>query len=464
MKLSSITVSEVSGSLRFDAKFHLSQHTPLLRQLNAGKWRTTTAEETFGRDAIWMPGRFSRVWASSAEHGKPLLVPYDAFRYLPWSTSYLSRVQVPEYQSAEVHRGTILVVRSGRNCGPVTMVDKFLESFVMSDDMLRVTGNVLSDDAFYFYAFLATPTGQELVRRDRNGSVIDHIGPDQLAALRYPLVDDKLRKRVSTLFREAFELREKGRLDLDRLRSSFLTYFKLDQVESSFSASEKTRRFTILRSSLGTRIDVEPHAPRYAAWRDALSRSGGVSLDSVASVTKPPSRYRTNYVDEAEFGVPMLNGRQIAQYRAIGLRHMSVSAFRKIDDFRLQAGTTLLTADGRAEENLADCALLTQERVGWAASGHVHRVIPRPNVHPGAVYLACSCGPVQQQLKALATGSVVDALSEGDVASVIVPYSDSKEALALANGAVKAWELLARANGLEDEATAALEIEFGTKH
>lgn len=139
---------------------------------------------------------------------------------------------------------------------------------------------------------------------------------------------------------------------------------------------------------------------------------------------------------------------------------MSLSAFKNPDQFRLQPGTTLLTADGRAEENLADCALVTPDRAGWGASGHVHRVTPRAGINPGLVYLACSCAPVQAQLKALATGSVVDALSDVDVGSVTVPFEDSPAALKLGKAAELAWQHFADAASAEETAICALEAEF----
>lgn len=460
MRLSSITAHDVVGSLRFDVKYHLSRQNPLLRQLNSNRWPTTTVGETFGRASVWMPSRFARVWAASEEFGKPLLVPYDVFRYMPWSQSYLSRSQVTEYNQAEVTRGTILIVRSGRNCGPVTMVDAFIEQFAMSDDMLRLTGLPLSDDAFYFYAFLASPTGQEAVRRDRNGSVIDHLGPEQLAALSYPLVADPLRSHVVKLFRQGFEKREKARLLLAHTQRAYLRHFSLDATEPSIDARVAPRRFTVHRRQLTDRLDAEPRAPRYAALRDRIREVGGCALSDIAEVFKPASRYKTSYVDDPQYGVALLNGRQISQYRAIALRWMNLSAFKNPDQFRLTAGTTLLTADGRAEENLADCALVTADRAGWAASGHVHRVTPCDGINAGLVYLACSCAPVQAQLKALATGSVVDALSDTDVAAVSVPYADSASAIKLGTDAQQAWQLFADAAAFEADAIAALEAEF----
>jgi hypothetical protein len=155
-----------------------------------------------------------------------------------------------------------------------------------------------------------------------------------------------------------------------------------------------------------------------------------------------------------------MSGRQVAQYRPINLRYISPLSFGNPAEYRLQAGWLLMTADGRAEERLADCALVTEERADWGASGHVHRIQPRESVHPGLLYLACSLDAVQAQAKALATGSVVDALSEDDLREVAVPYPEGDEANALGEAVVEAWRQMDTATALEDEATTALEAEL----
>lgn len=461
MRTATISFEMVRDALRLDTKFFLDSGEAAAKRVQSGVWPLVTVGETFGRQSVWMPCRFSRVWATNANFGKPLLVPYDGFRYVPWSDSYLSSSQVLEYKQAEVSRGMLLIVRSGRNCGPVTMVDSFLERFTVSDDMIRISTE-LNDSLFYFYAFLSTPTGQSLVRRDRNGSVIDHLGPDQIAALRYPVVDDGLQFECAKKFRIGFEKREQARLLLDKTKKEFLLYFNLSGVEDNFSDAERARRFSITRGQIIDRFDAEPHAPRYATWRRRIQDVGGCALSEIAEIFKPAGRYKTNYVGDSRFGVRMMNGRQISQYRPIALQLMNLSTFKDPTTFQLTAGTTLMTADGRAEENLADCVLVAQDREGWAASGHVHRVRPRQGIHPGLVYLACSSAPVQSQLKALATGSVVDALSTGDVASVIVPYANTKETRRLGDAAQEVWELFADASRAEDEAIRDLENEFSS--
>lgn len=461
MRISSITASDVHGTLRFDSKYHISRKNPLLDGLRSSRWPMKSIGETFGKDKIWTGNIFSRVYAPSPEHGKPLLVPYDLFRYIPWSDKILSRSQVAQFSRLEVKRGWLFIVCSGRNLGPITIADAFCEQFTMSHDMVRIAVEP-TPELFYLAAFLSTKHGQATIRTDMNGSVIDHTDEHKIAAIRYPLVDTEVKNLCATLFQQGFEKREHARILLAETKLRFADHFGLTTAEQGFGPKELSRRFTRFRSQFKDRFDAEPFAPRYAAWQEVISARGGCMLSDIASVQKPASRYKTNYVDDEQYGVKMMNGRQIAQYRPIALRLMSMSAFKNPDVFQLQEGMTLLTADGRAEENLADCALITEDREGWAASGHVHRVMPNPGVHPGLVYLACSCEPVQAQLKSLATGSVVDALSESDVASVTVPYETSTEALEIGDAAQKAWSLFAEASHAENEAIATLEAELSS--
>ncbi len=175
---------------------------------------------------------------------------------------------------------------------------------------------------------------------------------------------------------------------------------------------------------------------------------------------KPPGRYKTLYVEEEDFGLKLMSGRNLAQFRPIGLKVMSKEAWSDPEAYIIRRDMVLLTADGRAEENLADCALVRTDRDGWAASGHIHRLVPKAGVHPGLLYLACSCDPVQKLLKGLATGSVVDALSEADVSRVVVPYPLSGRGKRLGDDALRAWDGFSQATELEDAAITELTTEL----
>ena len=451
MRISTIASRDVGEKVRLDAKFHLSKQNPFLQQLRAANLPSKRVDETVPRASVWTGNIFTRVYAEHAEHGRPLLVPYDVFRYIPWSDKILSETQVSQFEKLKVKRGTLLIVCSGRNLGPVTIADLYCERFVMSHDMVRIEGDY-SDEFFYLAAFLSTPYGQATIRTDMNGSVIDHTDANQVAAIRYPLIEESSRTKVAALFREAFETRERARLQLEQTRIQHASHFGISDLGHRYGAIPARRRFSVNRRSLVDRIDAEANSPAYDELRERIRACGGRPLFEIADVRKPASRYKTNYVEDAAYGIPMLNGRQIAQYRPIAARLMSLAGFKKPEQFQLQAGTTVLTADGRAEENLADCAFITEERAGWGASGHVHRVVPKEGINAGLIYLGCSSPPVQAQLKSLATGSVVDALSEDDLAATAIPYEESDEAFQIGDAAAEAWRMFSIAVQLEDQA------------
>src|ERR1700722_17985626 len=135
MKTGIANASDLLASTRLDSKFFLDAVQASYARLQGGKWPLVSVGDSFGRDNIRMPNRFTRIPARSPEHGKPLLVPYDCFRYLPKSDYFLSKSQVAIYPKIEVRRGWLLIVCSGRNLGPVTLVDGWLERFVISHDM-----------------------------------------------------------------------------------------------------------------------------------------------------------------------------------------------------------------------------------------------------------------------------------------------------------------------------------------
>jgi hypothetical protein len=68
---------------------------------------------------------------------------------------------------------------------------------------------------------------------------------------------------------------------------------------------------------------------------------------------------------------------------------MSAKAFDDASRYELRQGWIIYAADGRAEEGLGLPALVTSNRDGWLASGHVGRIIPKEGVSSGWLWLAC---------------------------------------------------------------------------
>jgi hypothetical protein len=127
---------------------------------------------------------------------------------------------------------------------------------------------------------------------------------------------------------------------------------------------------------------------------------------------------------------------------------MPVRAFKNPAAYEVRKGWLAYQADGRAEDALGLPVMITSDRDGWLASGHVGRLISNTDVDAGWLYIAVKSWFAQIQLKSLASGSVVDSTFPWDMESVILPPRDSVNGKAIKD----AWERFAFAQRLEDEA------------
>lgn len=62
-----------------------------------------------------------------------------------------------------------------------------MERFLLNDNMIRI--EILDNTLrFYVFALLGTATGQMLLRKNKSGSVIDHITVGHVASLEVPML------------------------------------------------------------------------------------------------------------------------------------------------------------------------------------------------------------------------------------------------------------------------------------
>ena len=446
---------DVAAVGRLDAWYHLAPGAGAARRLNRAIAAGLKATALGGKDGLgraWMPGRLKQTLASAGETGRPYVKPHDLFQYLPEANAYLSTNKTKRIEDYEVKPGWLLQTRSGRNLGLNAIVDDDLAGYIVSDDLVRIE---IEDERMRYYAaaFLRSRTGQGLLRRDKSGSVIDHLSPQQLEALQVPLAPEEVVTEVADLMRRSFERRQRSRRDL---REAVAAYEA--QLPSPQRTTPGPRGRSVSVGSLTTRLDAASHDPFVRKVRQALEAAGGVRLHTVAEPRKPPGRYKTIYVD-AEHGLPFMSGTQILQYTFSKPQYMAARAFKDAEDYKLQHGWSVFMADGRVERNLGVPAMVTTAREGWTASGHVGRLVPKPGTDPGWLWLAARSWHFQVQLKALASGSVVDSTFPPDAASIILPPpldTDGKAIVAAWEGFPKAQRLELQAIALLDDALAAI--------
>ncbi|MCW5774894.1 MAG: restriction endonuclease subunit S [Phycisphaeraceae bacterium] len=454
MRVLSVSSNVLSSTGRLDAKFHLSEGSAVAARMHCAR-KTLEFRQLGGEDGIgraWYPTRFKRIYAVLDEDFVPYLRPYDVFSYLPRAADRLSATRSHRLTDYRISKDTILMTCSGRNLGPAVITDAYLAQFVLSHDMIRLK---IEDETLRLYVlgYLATTTAQHLLRRDKGGSVIDHITPNHVSAQKIPLLPEEEMVQIASLMKQSVHLREASRVGLSALQADY---------ENSIPAIERRRKrlcqgWTVRSRDIRSRMDAAPYDPVVVKTRKNLLKSGGHRVDALAEVQKPGGRYRTLYVTP-EHGLPLLSGAQVLQFRPINLSFMPEKALRNVDRYRLRAGWIAYQADGRAEESLGEPVIITRDRDGWLASGHIGRVIAKDGVEPGHLWMALRTAQAQIQIKAAASGSVVDSTFPADIEEVVLPPLPTIDVRAV----MKLWDNFVRAQELEAQAVALIEASLDT--
>lgn len=381
--------------------------------------------------SVWSPARFARSYASSAEQGIPYLRPYDVFEYRPVARDRLSLARNADVSLLVPNEGTLLQTCSGRNLGPLTIADSVLAEHALSHDMVRIE---IEDHSYRYYvlAFLKTAMGQALLRRGRSGSVIDHITANDVASVPIPLVSNESMDRTVQSIKWAMDQAAEARRTLLRVQAGLAENHPFPARATSLADG-----WSVNASGVAGRLDAAFHDPLVRAVQAELRRDG-LQCGDIANVDLPV-RYKRYYVD-ANFGRPVLSGRQILQFEPINLRFVSDRSF-KGGDYTVTAGTTAIAADGRAQGAQGSASLISEDRNGWLASDHVMRLRPREGVLPGAVWLSISTRQARLQFNATSFGSVIDETRPEDVRRIYVPAVPDQLALQ----AEEAWTAFAQA-------------------
>ena len=452
MKTRIVKSKQLRDTGRLDAGYFLSTGVQAADRLDAARERGVEFRPLGGPEGmaeVWAPGgRPKRADAAPGEPWVPYLRPYDVFEYLPKPAHLVSVRRSENLDSHRLTSGTIVQTCSGRNLGPVTMVGDYLARFVTSNDMIRIT---VEDELlrFYLLAYLKTSTAQQLLRRDKTGSLIDHLSIPDVSAQMVPLLPEPQLLQVAEMMRRAVEQREQARLSLSR---------EVSECESRCPCPERRtpmkRGWTLSALELRDRLDAAYYDPLVAEVRQALLDSGGVRVSDVAVVQKPGGRCKltSNYVD-APYGRPFLSGGQLLEEHPINLRRILEGTFDDVKRYELRAGWIAYQADGRAEAALGTPVMITSDRDGWLASGHIGRLIPRSGTDAGWLYVAAATWQAQVQLKSKASGSVVDSTFEGDMGDVVLPPPGDVDGM----GVRASWELFVEAKKNEEAAAETIE-------
>lgn len=398
----------------------------------------------------FVPERIRLVTVPSPNAGAPYLRAHDAFDIRPSSFRYVARARTRNYERLLLRKGMILTPSSGRNLGPVTYVSNYLSRFAMTDIMRIVPKS--EDTGFYLLAYLLTPTAQALIQRGRSGTTVDHLAPEDILNIDVPWFnDEQVRSEIVDGMRHAEQLLDEARRGLDEATHKLHTQARLPMKppDGEYLSRECGDAFSHSSGELGLRIDAASHDPGVLLCAETVTKVGGINLSSAAQL-KTLERYVRYYVEPPN-GRPVLSGRQMLQLRPVNLRRISDRSFKDPSKFVLKAGSTIFTCDGRSEEALGTPAYVLPIWDGWMASEHVMRVEPTQELGHGYLYLTLTSPWVQKQLKARATGSVIDALEPEEIANIIIPLLPEAQRLTLDKEVERCWLLISNAVSLSSK-------------
>lgn len=449
MRVETVNAASLTTHARLDSRYFLASGVKATERVARAKARGVPCVRLGGPDGIariWQPTRLTKVEASPREPQIGYLRPYDVFEYLPRAADFVSVKRSGDIESCKLTRGMILQTCSGRNLGPAAFVDDYLSKFVVGSDMIRLEiGD--HDLRCYVLAYLQSETGQQLLTQGKTGSVIDHLSKPHIASMEIPLFDREVRAAITHSMSEAVRLREEARMTLDTI---------LTQYEKSLPKPKRTKPekegWTVHAKHLTGRLDAASYDPLVTSVRKRLAAQGGSTVADVATVIKPGGRPKSVDVDKAH-GHPVLSGTQLLQARPINLGYMPLWVYKNPQEYKVRKGWLAYQADGRAEDALGVPVVITSDRDGWLASEHVGRIVNKPGVDAGWLYLAVRSWAAQIQIKSLACGSVIDKAYPSDMEGVTLPPRDGVDGDAI----IEAWEKFALAQRSEDRALALVE-------
>ena len=435
------------GEMRLDASFYTQEVSRALRLLEESGYTVVLLYNELARDVFYLP-REKRYLADSRT-GTPYLMPAELF-YFPYSPSkFVYAKKLSRTEDWFVKEGWILLTRSGR-LGELTLATKTLRKFLVSDDVIRIVPKEETPNG-YVFAYLSTWLGKALLTKNQYGEMVEHIEPHHVKSVKIPILPEKVQNVIHHNICKVFELRDKARLLLDLSEEKLLKELELPSLENTKGAHS----FPVKSKDLKMRLDASYHDPMVNEIENRLKQCKcdlKRLRDNMGRVFIP-GRFKRIYVD-AQHGVPLLSGKQIAQIKPYNIKCISTKVTRNIKDWMVEPGWILVTCSG----TIGRISLVPKEWNGWTVSQHALRIVPNTDiVNDGflAAFLLSEFG--QEQIISKTYGGVVDELAEEDMRDILVPLPAKDVQENIGKLVVEAYELREIANEIEDETVRTLE-------
>lgn len=406
--------------------------------------------------SIYHAGRESRTWVELEEYGVPFLGAGQLQRADLSTLPLISKRQVQSTPLFVVQEGWTLITRSG-TIGKLAYCRQEMDGLAVSEDVLRVVPNLAKIPSGYLYAYLGSKFGIPLVASGTYGAIIQHLEPEHIVELPVPRIGDALEYEISSLVKEASDLRTRAS---EKKREAMATFVKLCGLPELIPASKYPPPLLgkASASQLAERMDgtyyIAPCAEARAAFDDAGRRWQSKSLGDVAEVFIP-TIFKRLYASDPAQGYPYVTGADVFCIRPTSTQYLMRTVAHE-HRLVLHNGMILLHEAGQRYGLIGRAVMVGRTLDGFACTNNMVRLVPHNAKETGFIFAALSSEHGVRLLKREAAGSSIPHLDEGRIRAVKIPWPEPNvraQVAALAHEARECWD---RADELENDADARL--------
>ncbi|HZR50024.1 MAG TPA: hypothetical protein VFB06_10950 [Streptosporangiaceae bacterium] len=398
---------------------------------------------------VWKPGRLKGI-AVDPNYGAPFLSAGQVFEANPRPRKWISLSKTKGASDCYVDRWTLLVSRSG-TVGRVTVAHQPQIDVVLSDDLLRVVSRH-SEDLGWLYAYMRTTNFRMMATTLKYGHVIKHLEASHLKTLPVIQVAPVITQRMTEATKEIFRKRDEAQ---DLVSQAEKLYF--DALGGYLPSASYDTFYAI--SSINLRIGRR-RLDAYYYNRIAAEIEQGIdlaarstdSLEDVCSNIFYPKRFRRFFGNS---GTPYRSAEELFDLNAPITKRIYASLVERRDDYMLHAGWLVMACSGQIYGLNGAVSLLTQRHEGIFASHDLIRLIPNSDkVRAGYLLLALGNLPLGRPVVVRnAYGTSIPHLDVTDVAKIRIPRIADEVEREISSLMVRAVDLQAQADDLEDRIT-----------
>lgn len=347
---------------RFDASYHLSDGVTSRRIIENIPYRKFRIDDITSR--IFYGVRANRTYVTNKNNSIPFLTGADIMLADLRNTKLVSKKFTPAIDEMTLHKGWVLVTRSG-TVGQTAWSNLQYEGKYGSEDIIRLIPNEKIKGGL-LYAYLASKYGQSLLTQGSFGAVIQHIEPSYVGSLSIPEFPTEFQEQVHDLVQTAATLRE----DADNLLYEATNYFdeKIRVSEkTTLCFSKKLKSLKDSWASYNNNKEVSDGLLQY--------KTSSFQLKDVTSKIFAPPMFKHIYLSK-DNGYPFLTGGELVKQCMRYYRWLSPRGVKNIKDYIVKKNTLLIYRHGSIDGGMNGQTFIVDDRLdGCCLSDLIIRVV-----------------------------------------------------------------------------------------